>query len=192
MKRILFVVAAILVAAPAAWAQAPFVPSFQLGAGGGLNVPMGDIGDGMNSGYNFNASVGYNVMPMLTVGAEIGLWGNGANDETIAALGPGGDMSMQSWQFTAMTKYKVPVQDHNLYAKGLLGAYRTSSDVKSSLGDFEVADTNFGFGIGGGFEMGGIMNNAALYAEGMFHHINGEAANAQFATFNIGVLFSLQ
>lgn len=190
MKRILFLAALVVLLAPAAWAQAPFVPSFQLGAGGGLSMPMGSIGDGMNNGYNFNASVGYGITPMFVVGAEIGLWGNNANDETIAALGSGGDMSMQNWQFTAMSKYKVPVAMHNVYAKGLAGMYRTSAEVTSILGTFDVADTNFGFGIGGGFEFGGLQN-AAIYAEGIYHRISGETEDGQFATFNLGVLFSL-
>jgi opacity protein-like surface antigen len=192
MKRILLLAAIVMVLAPAAWAQVPVVPSFQVGVGGGLNMPLGTIGDGMNNGYNFNASLGYSVVPMFVIGAEIGLWGNGANDETIATLGQGGDMSMKNWQFTAMTKYKVPMAMHNVYAKGLAGMYRTSSEVTSGTPavTLDVADTNFGFGIGGGFELGG-MANAAFYAEGMYHQISGETEDGKFATFNVGVLFSL-
>jgi hypothetical protein len=190
MKRILCLVVIVMFVAPAAWAQVPVAPSFQLGVGGGLSMPMGTIGDGMNKGYNFHTSVGYSLAPMFVVGAEIGIWGNNANDEVIAALGQGGDMSMKNWQFTAMTKYKVPMALHNVYAKGLAGMYRTSSEVTAGGVSLDVADTNFGFGIGGGFELGG-MGNAALYAEGMYHRISGEAADGEFATFNLGVLFSL-
>jgi hypothetical protein len=190
MKRMLFVLLVIMIAAPVAWAQVPMVPSVQVGVGGGINVPMGDIGDGMNSGYNFNASVGYSVMPSLVLGAEVGVWGNGANDQTIAALGSGGDMSMTNWQFTAMSKYKVPVAMNNLYAKGLAGMYRTSSEVTSGGLSIDVADTNFGFGIGGGFEFGG-MKAASIYGEAMYHRISGEGATGEFTTFNVGVLFSL-
>jgi len=189
MKRVFLVAVLVMVLAPAAWAQVPFVPSFEFGLAAGLNMPLGDMGDGMNNGYNFNASVGYNVIPMLVIGAEFGVFGNGGTDETIAALGPNGDFSMTSMQFAAMTKYMVPVAVHNLYAKGLAGAYRTSSSVKSVLGDFEVSDTNFGFGLGGGFQFKGG-GNAAVYAEGMYHRISGEAADAEFAMFNFGMLFS--
>jgi opacity protein-like surface antigen len=189
MKRILLVTVLAMVLAPAAWAQVPFAPSFELGVSAGLNMPLGDIGDGMNNGYNFNASIGYNVIPALIIGAEFGLFGNGGSDEVIAAMGPNGDLSMMSMQFTAMTKYMFPVAAHNLYAKGLAGAYRTSSSVKSTLGDFEVADTNLGFGLGGGFQFNGT-SNSAIFAEGMYHRISGEAATAEFAMFNRGVLFS--
>jgi hypothetical protein len=57
------------------------------------------------------------------------------------------------------------------------------------LGDFEVADTNLGFALGGGFQFNS-MGNSSLYAEAMYHHISGEAANAEFAMFNLGMLFS--
>ena len=106
MKRTLVVALVVMALAPAAWAQMPVTPAFEVGVGGGMNFPLGTIGDGMNNGYNFNASLGYSVMPMLVVGAEVGLFGGGANDETIAALGSGGDMSMMNVQYTAMLKYR--------------------------------------------------------------------------------------
>ncbi|MDH3216121.1 MAG: porin family protein [Candidatus Krumholzibacteria bacterium] len=189
MKRVVFVMLFVMVLAPAAWAQVPFVPSFEIGVGGGLNMPMGDIGDGMNNGYNFNASVGYSFVPMFVIGAEFGIFGNGGTDEVIAALGPNGDFNMTAQQFTAMVKYVLPVAVHNFYGKGLAGAYRMSSDVESSLGNFEVSDTKFGFGLGGGFQFKG-MSSAAVYAEGIYHRISGETSDGEFATFNLGVLFS--
>ena len=179
-----------MILAPAASAQVPFVPSFQFGLGGGLNVPMGSIGDGTNNGYSVHGSVGYNMTPTFIVGAELGLFGNGGSDETIALLGPNGDFSMSSIQFTAMAKYKFPVSIHNMYAKGLMGGYRTASDVTSTLGNFELADTNFGFGFGGGFQFNGF-KNSSIYTEGIYHRISGEIADAEFFTVNIGVLFSL-
>jgi opacity protein-like surface antigen len=191
MKRTFLVTLLVMVLATAAWAQAPIISSFEFGVGGGMNFPMGDFGDGMNNGYNFNASIGYKVVPMFIIGAEFGFWGNGATDEVIAALGPGGDMSMTGQQFTAMAKYMFPVDVHNLYAKGLVGAYRMASDVESSLGDFSASDTNFGFGVGGGFQYGGL-GNSAIYAEGLYHRINGESADGEYATFSVGVLFSFK
>ncbi len=190
MKRILFVTLVAMVLAPMAWAQVPFVPSFEIGLGGGLNLPLGDLGDGMNKGYNFNASVGYSVLPMLVIGAEFGYFGNGGSDETIAALGPGGDFSMTAQQFTTMVKWIVPVAAHGVYAKGLAGGYRMSSNVTTSLGDLGASDTNFGFGIGGGFQFKGS-TKYSLYAEGIYHRISGEASDGEYATFNVGVLFSL-
>ena len=94
MKRILLATFFVMVLAPAAWAQVPFVPSFEFGVGGGLNIPQGGIGDGMNNGYNFNASVGYSVAPMFTIGAELGFFGSSASNQTLALLGTGSDFSM--------------------------------------------------------------------------------------------------
>ncbi len=189
MKRIFLVTVLVMVLAPAAWAQVPFAPSFELGVSAGLNMPLGDIGGDVNNGYNLNASIGYNLIPSLIIGAELGLFGNGGSDEVIAAMGPNADFSMMSMQFTAMTRYMFPVAVHKLYAKGLAGAYRTSSSTKSTLGDFDFADTNLGFALGGGFQFNGT-SNSAIYAEGMYHRISGEGANAEFAMFNLGMLFS--
>ena len=189
MKRILLAVLFVLVLAPAASAQAPFVPSFEFGVGGGLNVPMGSLGDGMNNGYSFNASVGYSVAPMFTLGAELGVFGNGGSDQTNALLGPNGDISMSSIQFAAMAKYRFPIAVHNMYAKGLAGGYRMASDVTSTLGNFEASSTNFGFGIGGGFQFNGFQNSS-LYTEGIYHRVSGSTVDGEFFMFNAGVLFS--
>lgn len=189
MKRILLAVFVVMILAPAASAQAPFVRSFEFGLGGGLNVPLGSIGDGMNNGYSVNASVGYNVSPTFIVGAELGLFGNGGSDATIALLGPNGDITMSSMQVTAMAKYKFPVSIHNMYAKGLMGGYRMASDVTSQLGNFELADTNFGFGFGGGFQFNSF-KNSSIYTEGIYHRVSGAITDGEFFMFNAGVVFS--
>ena len=61
--------------------------------------------------------------------------------------------------------------------------------MKSIPGDFEVSDTNLGFALGGGFQFKGS-KAPAIYAEAMYHFINGEAENTEFAMLTFGVLFS--
>ncbi|MEE9268986.1 MAG: outer membrane beta-barrel protein [Candidatus Krumholzibacteria bacterium] len=189
MKRILLATFFVMVLAPAAWAQVPFVPSFEFGVGGGLNLPLGDIGDGMNNGYSFNASVGYNVAPMFIIGAEFGFFGSSASDQTLALLGTGSEFSLSSVQFTAMAKYKFPMAVHHMYAKALAGGYRLATDLTSPLGTFDISSTNFGMGIGGGFQFNGF-KNSSIYTEGIYHRVSGASADGEFVTLNLGMMFS--
>jgi len=190
MKRILLVTLLVVLVAPAAWAQTSILPSLQFGLGGGMNMPLGSIGDGVNNGYNINASIGFKVIPTLALGVELGYFGSNGNDQTIALLGTGGDFSMSSLQLTAMGRYMVPVATHDLYGKGLLGGYRTAADISSqSLGDVSVAEWNLGGAIGAGFQLN-TMKSTSLYGEAMYHRISGDTQDGEFATFNIGILHS--
>jgi hypothetical protein len=188
---ILLTVIMVMAAAPA-FSQVPG-PKLELGLGGGVSMPTGTLGDGMNTGYGFAASLGYKVMPMLVVGGEFAYYGNGAQDELLQGLGTGAEMDMTTMQFAAMAKFMMPLMTvHNMYAKGVGGAYHSSSNFKNIplIGDGSVSDTNLGVGIGGGLRFNGA-SKTSFYAEGMFHNIFGEAENIQFFAVGAGVIISL-
>lgn len=192
MRRFLLLAVIMVLAVTPAFAQ-PMSGKFELGMSGGVNMPVGDLGDGTKTGYVIGASAGYHLMPMLVVGAEFAYYGNGATDDVLAALGPGADMNTNFTQYTAMVKFMVPVlTKHNLYAKGVAGAYTATVDFQNMppLGSGSVSDTNMGFGIGGGIRLNGD-TKYSLFAEGMFHHVTGESESAELVTASAGVLISL-
>ena len=192
MRRILILGVIIVLAAMPAFSQ-PMTGKFELGALGGINMPTGDLGDGMDKGYMVGVNAGFRPMPLLVIGAEVAYYGNGATDDVLALLGTGADMSMNIWQYTAMAKLMAPLMgNHNIYAKGLVGAYNATAKLENIplLGNLEASDTNLGFGIGGGLRINGV-SKSSFFVEGMFQHINGEGASAEFFTVAGGILFSL-
>ena len=192
MLRILTLMVVIVLAVTPAFAQ-PMSGKFELAASGGVNMPTGDIGDGTNTGYVFAGSAGIRVMPMLVLGAEFGYYSNGASDDVLAALGAGADMTTSFTQYAVMGKFMFPMlTDHNMYAKGLVGAYTATVSFENLplIGSGETSDTNFGFGIGGGLRLNGS-SKYSFFAEGMFHNIMGETQDAQMFSATAGILVAL-
>jgi len=180
-----------LVASPAM--ANPLAGKFELGVNAGMNMPTGSIGDGTNNGYVFGASAGFRPVDMFVVGAEFALFGNGATDDILAGLGAGADMSTTTYQYALMAKALLPVLEmHNVYAKGLVGAYTSSVDFSNLpvVGSGSVSDTNLGFGLGAGFRFNTAMKYS-LYGEAMYNNIQGEVENLQMFSFQAGVMIAL-
>ncbi len=168
-------VAAALVITPMAVQNAHAQLEFSLG--GGLNSPMGDWGDQVNAGYAFMTGVGYRLAPFLVVGAEVGLYGNSASDDLLVGFSPGTEMKTRLEQYAGMAKVLVPVGQHNLFAKGLLGTYRGTAKVTSPLGNAEVSNSDMGYGIGGGFLIRGE-RGSSFFLDVTYHNIAFDGGNA--------------
>jgi len=184
-----------LVASPAL--TNPLDGKFEFGVQGGMNMPTGNIGDGTNNGYVFGVNAGFRPVDMFVVGAELAMFGNGTTDDVLALLGPTADMSTTTFQFALMAKAMLPVLEmHHVYAKGLVGAYRSSLDftdlplVGGGTMSGTTTDTNVGFGIGAGFRFNTAMKYS-LYAEGMYTNVNGETENLQMFNVQAGVMIAL-
>jgi len=191
MKRVFLLSVIMVIAAAPAFSQ-PFVPTFELGLGAGMNMPTGTFGDGMNNGYGINAQVGYRMMEMLVLGAEFGYYGNGANDEMLALSGASG-LDTRVMQFTGMAKVMLPVLSvHNVYGKGVAGMYNVKQSFEGVplLGSGDISDTKFGAGFGAGFRFNG-MAKTSFYVEGMFHNVFGDTEDLRFWSTGAGVLFTL-
>ncbi|MCZ6617373.1 MAG: outer membrane beta-barrel protein, partial [Gammaproteobacteria bacterium] len=157
-----------LVASPAL--GNPLDGKFEFGVQGGMNMPTGNIGDGTNNGYVFGVNAGFRPIDMLVVGAEFAMFGNGATDEVLQLLGPTADVNTTTFQYALMAKAMLPVLEmHHVYAKGLLGAYTSSVDFSNlpGIANGSTSDTNFGFGIGGGFRFNTAVKYS-FFAEGMY------------------------
>jgi hypothetical protein len=191
MRLLILVTAISVLAAVPAFAQVP--GTFEITASGGVNMPTGSLGDQSKMGFAAGASVGYRAIDQLVVGAEFMYYGLGANDDALALLGTGADMSTNIMQMTAMGKYMFPVAEmHHVYAKGVAGMYRAevSFDNVPFLGSGSVADTNLGGGVGAGFRINGA-KKTSFFGEGMYHFIQGDGGNGQFFTATAGILITM-
>lgn len=189
MKRFFIVLAVILIASPA-FGQMERAGNLEFTAGVGMNMPTGDFGEGMNNGLMVGATASYRFIEPLCLGVEINYFHNSANDETLAALGSSSEMETSFTQASVMARYNFPVGFHNVYGKGVIGNYSSNLTIRSSTVDADASDNNVGFGAGAGFVFNGP-RAASFYFEGMWHHISGEASDADLFVLGGGIMFSL-
>jgi hypothetical protein len=190
MKSLLTILAAAAVLAmPLAVHNAHAQVEFTLGAG--LNKPLGDYGDEVKAGYAIITGVGYRLMPYVTLGAEISFYGNSATDEVLDGYGDGWELKSSIQQYTGVLKLLLPVRQHNVYAKGVVGNYRGSVTVSSPAGELEANLTDLGYGLGGGLLINGD-RSSSLFLDVTYHHIVFEdsTVDTNFLTFSAGGVFA--
>lgn len=189
MKSSLTILAAVVfLAAPMAVQNAHGQVEFTLGAG--LNTPLGDYADEVKAGYAIITGIGYRLMPYVTLGAEVNFYGNSATDEVLEGYGDGWELKSSIQQYTGSIKALLPIRNHNLYAKGVVGNYHASAKVSSPLGDAEANFSEFGYGLGGGLLINGD-RGSSLFLDVTYHHIAFEDATSDtnFLTISAGGVF---
>lgn len=148
---------------------------------GGLSVPMSDLSDGANSGYNLNLGLAFGA-PFIPVGARIE---GGLNSFDLK----GGDGSVRMISGTANAVLNLGPTSGAPYLIGGLGIYnRRFSD--SPLGVNVPSRNTAGVNIGGGvrFPLGGI----STFLEARYHVMLGkdtEGTNYQFIPITFGIQF---
>ena len=147
---------------------------------GGLSVPMSDLGDVSNSGYNVNVGLTFGA-PLMPLGARI----EGGFSSFDAK---GGGASTRVASATANAVLNLGAMGVSPYLIGGLGIYnrRFSSDVFNTEDNKTTAGVNIGGGIR--FPLGGI----STFLEARYHVMLGnsdEATNLQFIPISFGVQF---
>ena len=176
-RRLLAVLAAgTLLAFPAA----SHAQSTSILVSGGLSLPMSDLGDFSNSGYNVNLGLAFGA-PLIPVGARIE-GGFSSFD------GKGGGSTTRIASATANAVLNLGPTGAAPYLIGGLGIYNRRFD--SDVTDVSNSQTSAGVNIGGGirFPLGGI----STFLEARYHVMLGsqdEGANLQFIPISFGVQF---
>ena len=145
----------------------------QLWAGAGLSMPMGDFGDVAKAGPQFGAGFGFEVTPALTLGGEVFYNMYGLADEIQAEADANGvDMDVRVTQYTLTARVDLMPAMSSLYAKFNAGMYKAS--ISGSQDGFSVSydDTDFGFGVGLGYQFFGAANTGG-FVEAVYHHVPG-------------------
>lgn len=134
---------AIALSAPAATASAQ--SSFEIGGGLGAAVPLGELADVTNMGYNATVFVGFNPV-FLPVGLRFeAAYNEFGIDED---FGVDGNVNIPS--FTANAIFKLPTGGFTPYLIGGAGLYRLGGEVFGTTADSE---NRFGWNVGGGISM---------------------------------------
>lgn len=164
----------------------------ELMVGGGLNGPLGDYGDQAKIGWAFMTGAGLRIAKFVSLGAEIGFYGSSAQDEMLEGFSPETELSMRIEQYAGTAKILIPVQNHNLFAKGLIGSYRGVANVSSPLGDASVSNTDLGYGFGGGVMINGE-RNSSFFLDVTYHTIDFDGADSKthFISYSAGAIVGI-
>ena len=170
-RRLLAVIAASLLAAAPASLQAQ-----SISLAGGLSLPVSDMGDAFESGYN--GTVGFNFgAPLIPVGARIEGSINGFN-----AKGSGnGDFRVLSGTANATFGLGMP------YVIGGLGYYNAREKVTVGTVTSEVTKSGAGFNIGAGLSF--PLPALSPFVEVRYHQMLGDNDGVKFVPITFGIKF---
>lgn len=176
MKRTLFVAAL----AGVALVSLPFEAGAQtstvhFGVAAGAAIPISDLSDVANTGFNGTVTVGLNPT-MIPLGIRI----DGAyNQFNIKSTLGGGNLHYTS--VTGNFVYKVPGQSFSPYAIGGAGWYNAGASGGGS------STNNFGWNIGGGISM--ALSGFDTFLEARFNQVQTSGSPARFVPITFGVMF---
>lgn len=166
LSRAALAVAAILFAAPSLHAQ------MSLNVALGASVPMGDVADQLEMGYN--ATVGLGIKPPLApLGVRVeGMFNSFSYKSPI-------DASQRVMAVTANGTFTVMP---TIYLIGGVGMYNSKASVSGS-----PSSTDLGFNVGAGVNI--PLTGFGTYLEARFHHVPVENGNFQFVPITFGIKF---
>jgi opacity protein-like surface antigen len=174
------VLAGMAITAPAREASAQDFNPFEIGGAVGAAIPLGDLGDVTDMGYNATFMIGYNPV-FLPVGLRFDAAYNefGIKDEF------GGDGNINIPSFTANAIFKLPSGGFTPYAIGGVGLYRPGGEIAG----FSGSENRFGWNAGGGISM--PLSGFKVFVEARFNSVMGEddEENWNFVPITFGLIF---
>jgi opacity protein-like surface antigen len=169
-------VAALLAAASGAVAQA-YNP-FQIGAAAGIAIPVSDLRNTTNVGYNVTVALGYE--PQFT---PIGVRAEAAYNQFGLQNG-GGSTNVAA--FTGNLVLGLPIATFSPYAIGGAGLYHVNVALNGLTGG---SDNRFGFDIGGGIKIP-FSSSFQTFIEARYNRVSLDGGgNLSFVPITVGVMF---
>jgi opacity protein-like surface antigen len=156
-------VGVIALAASSGSAKAQDFNPFEIGGAIGAAVPVGDLADVADMGYNATFILGYNPV-FLPVGLRFEAAYNefGIDEE----FGVDGNINIPS--FTANAIFKLPTGGFTPYLIGGGGLYRVGADLPG----FGDSENRFGWNLGGGISM--PLSGFKVFVEARYNSALGE------------------
>jgi hypothetical protein len=151
--------------------------------GGGLTLPLGDFGDGANTGWHGLAAVSFQPTGS-PVGIQVdGMFQRFGADEDVF----GNDVNFQIIQGTANAVYRFQTSEGTKvhpYLIGGVGLYNSKPTGDGVIGD-PGSNTDFGINGGAGFDF--QAGAVGLFVEGRFHNVFSDPDNTNFIPITVGV-----
>jgi hypothetical protein len=177
MRRISFAVAALAaVTFSASTSSAQSAKAVSIGISGGAAIPVGNLGDNFDTGYNGTISLGFQ-----SIGSPIGLRIDGmynklaVKDEFEDLIG---DIKIMS--ANANLVYALPGVGIRPYLIGGGGIYNYKEDVSG-------ADSESDFGVNGGLGASFPLSGFTTFIEARYHHIFSEGEAIKFIPVTFGI-----
>lgn len=184
MKRSLFVaalagVALVSLSFEASAQVSTIVKPVQFGVAAGVAIPVSDLSDLANTGFNGTATIGFSPA-MIPLGIRI----DGAyNQFGVKDLFGGGNVHVTS--VTGNFVYRVPGAAFSPYAIGGAGWYNTALGTNDFLGS--GSSNHFGWNLGGGISM--PLSGFDTFIEARYNQVQGSGGSLKFIPITFGVMF---
>lgn len=146
-----------------------------LGIAAGAAIPVGDLSDRWNTGFNGTVGLG-----LSSVGTPIGLRFEAMYNKFFGRDDVGNPPDIRVIGGTANLVYSLPGQGIRPYLIGGGGYYGVKREDLESQNKFGLNG-----GIGAMFPLSGFNT----YAEARFHHVFTDGNSAQFIPVTFGILF---
>ena len=170
---------ALVSTAPAARAQSDMLSGFQIGASGGVAIPVSDLGDIANTGYNIGVLVG--VHPAYS---PVGVRLEAAYNQ-FGFQGGGGNVNIPA--FTGNLTLGLPMGMLSPYAIGGAGLYRTGAEFNGA--GSTSSENHFGWNVGGGIKLP-LSTSFETFVEARYNRVNvNGGGNLSFVPITFGVMF---
>ena len=180
MKRSLFLaIAAIaLVAAPrVSHAQLGVLKPFQLGVAGGGSLPMSNLSNTTNTGYNGTVAMAINL-PFIPVGLRV----DGAYNAFGAKAAGGAKLHVMS--ATGNVVWGLPMIGVSPYLIGGAGLYLPTV---TAPGFASTTESHFGWNAGAGIKLPLSVFNA--FVEARYNRISATGGSMEFVPVTFGIMF---
>ena len=148
----------------------------QFGVAAGATFPLSDLKNGVNTGFNGTAIIGFSPK-MIPLGVRI----DGAYNQ-MGAKGGGGNAHFTS--VTGNLVYKMPSTTFSPYIIGGAGWYNTAVTV-TGLGT--LSENDFGWNIGGGISM--PLSGFDTFIEARYNQVQASGSSVKFIPITFGVMF---
>ncbi len=170
------IVAGLAISASARDAGAQDFNPFEIGGALGAAVPVGDLGDVADLGYNATFILGYK--PQFS---PLGFRFDAAYNEFAITGSSGGKIDIPS--FTANAVFDLPTGGFSPYLIGGGGLYRLGSNI------FVAGETQnkFGFNVGGGISM--RLSGFKVFVEARYNHVSADGGTVSFVPITVGAIF---
>ena len=148
-----------------------------IGLAGGAAIPLGDLADLYNTGYNGTVSLG-----LSSFGSPIGLRFEGMYNKILGRDDVGNPPDARIVAGTANLVYALPGVGIRPYLIGGAGYYGLKPDVDNIESENKLGLNG---GIGAMFPLSGF--NA--FIEARLHHVFTDVSSTQFVPVTFGILF---
>ncbi|HEY3113573.1 MAG TPA: hypothetical protein VGJ62_07815 [Gemmatimonadaceae bacterium] len=155
--------------------MATILKPIQIGIAAGGAIPISDLGNNFNTGFNVTGTVGLNP-----VGLPVGFRGDVAYNQ----FGSKGATNVKA-KFASVTGNVIVTMAGmgiTPYAIGGLGFYHVSSSVTGS-----TASNDFGFNLGAGVDV--PLSGFTTFVEARYNRVSESGGSTSFVPVTVGVMF---